>query len=843
MPEKLKKNFPLIIICIFGAFLRFYKLSYLVFHLDESPHTVQISAKSLSYVLTHDYGSVVYQFFVHILLPLGKLEFMSRLPAAIFGILIILGTYYVGKLFFGKRIGLAAALFVSFSHYFLSYSQYARAYTTFTFFSLVSLFVFYKAIKENETKYWILYIFFTALSAVTHLITLMAVLSYAGFVGMLLLDKKIRAGKKKSWQIDNSRLIRFVLCTLAVIVIFFLLRLPIGEMDGETNSLAWIAETLGRLLGEQTIGLVPLIHQILTHQIYQFPSLFYIVAALFIVLGICACFIRLRKEDILILIYTLLPVLIFYLIKPRPLFFLVADRYFIFLLPILFILLARGIALFSSLLVSLASYLKAVKKRAHFYRKLAAVVCVVFFFLLECFSLIGYSNYNWKIRSFSLNKSVQSLLMDKAETKEIIFSNSFPDSSNVLQLIPLALNRGQKRLIVLSRERLYLEDISGETLGLWLVIDRSLLDEKNTKILKNNLEGREIIEWEENSLIHWKSEEKSLSKKLIEMVDILIPLHSDREMEYRLLQTKFHLLDLNLGKALEILDRVENDGFLYTDGKQKSETAQPILKFANIFLGDIKDHRQIVLDTLQTDIGRQLWILGSEVFEEEKWAEAKAALDMCVLLSPIFRKPVSQKYFSLGNQFLREGNLEKAILFLNDAVELNPDNYFYHFILAEAYWKKGDVPKTKSEYKRAFNQPSLSENLIQQIVSKPRLFAVWEENKTWHFLWRTDKQSTFSGNIYFDKKIDSSQKHHLSKKDILDHYKDYAAEFNVSTNERGIKTLDIKIGKKSQLMCYVKIDDQLKPNDIIFINTGENPKDIPFSVSSKGIKQADKKND
>ncbi len=842
--EKLKKNLPLIIICIFGTFLRFYKLSFLVFHLDESPHTVQIAAKSLSYVLTHDYGSIVYQVFAHILLPMGKLELMSRLPAALFGILIILGTYYVGKLFFGKRIGLTAALFVSFSHYLISYSQYARAYTTFTLFSLFSLYFFYKAIKGNEAKYWVLYIIFAAINAYTHLITLMTLISYAAFVGILLLDKKIKGGKKKSWQIDKNRLIRFILCTLAIIAITFLLRLPVGEEDGgEISSLDWIAVTLERLLGEPTIGLFPLIQQIFTHHFYYFPSLFYFVAVFFIALGICSCLIRLRKEDILVLVYTLLPILSFYLIKPRPIFFLVADRYFIFLLPIFFILLVRGIALFSSLLMSLASFLKAEKKRAHFHKNQSFVVFVMIFFLLECFSLIGYSNYVWKIRSLSLNKSVQSLLMDLAETGEILFSNSFPDSSNVLQLIPLALNKGQKRLIVQSRFSEYLEKISRDALGLWLVIDRSLLDEEKTKTFSENLEGRVIQNVDEHSLIYWKAGGKILSKKLIEMVDILILLHSEREIEYRLLQTKFHLLDLNLEKAMENLNWAENNGFLYLGGKKKSETAQPILKFINIFLGDIKDYRQIVLDTLQADIGRQLWILGTKLLIEENWDEGVKALDKCVQLSEEFHKSVSQKYFFFGNQFLRSGRTDQAIIFLNKAIELNPDNYFYHLILAEAYWDKSMVDESISQHKIGFSDPSLSDEFVRQIVSKPQLFAVWVENKTWHFLWRSDKKSQFSGNIYFDKKFDSLQKHHLSKKDILDQYKDYAVEFNVSTNERGVKTLDIEIGGRSQLTCYVKIDDQLKPNDIVFINTGENPKDIPFSASSKGLKRANQKND
>lgn len=814
-----------------------------MFHLDESPHTIQIAAKSLSYGLTHDYGSIVYQFLVHILLPLGKLEFMSRLPAALFGILVILGTYSVGKLLFGKRTGLPAALFVSFSHYLLSYSQYARAYTTFCLFSLLSFFLFYRAIKDNEPKFWILYILFTALNAYTHMITLMAIISYSAFVGILLLDKKIKFAKKKAWQIDKSRFLRFVLCTLAVLVITFLLRLPVGEMDGETTSLGWIAETLGRLLGEPTIGLFPLVHQILTHQIYQFPSFFYIVAAFFIGLGVCSCFIRLRKADISVLVYTLLPVLSFYLIKPRPLFFLAADRYFIFLLPFLFIFVVRGITLLSSLVMSSMSYLKAAESRAYFYKKLSFVVFIVFFFLLECFSLIGYSQYNWKIRSLSLSKNVRSMLMEKAGTREIFYSNSFPDSSNVLQLLPMSLNRGQKRLIVQSRDNLYLEQISGDAIGLWLVIDRSLLDKEKTEILYEKIEGQDIINVEENSLIYWKSEGEILSKKLIELAEILIPLHPEREKEFRLLITRFHLLDLNLEKALDTLDRAENDGFHYKDGAQKTEAAKPFFKFINIFLGDIKDYRQIVIDALQADIGRQIWILGNEVLEEQRWALAKTALDKCVQLSDIFRRPVSQKYFSLGNQFLRQGRTEEAILFLREAVELNPDNYFYHLVLAEAFWENQDILQSLNEYKIAFNQPFAPDELIQQIASKPRVFAIWEENKTWHFLWRADKPSTFSGNIYFDKKIDSSQKHHLSKKDIFDLYKDYAAEFGVSSSERAIKTVDLKMGKKSQLTSYVKIDGKLLPDEIIFINTGENPEDIPFSVSSKGIKRANQKND
>ena len=115
-----------------------------------------------------------------------------------------------------------------------------------------------------------------------------------------------------------------------------------------------------------------------------------------------------------------------------------------------------------------------------------------------------------------------------------------------------------------------------------------------------------------------------------------------------------------------------------------------------------------------------------------------------------------------------------------------------------------------------------------------QLFAVWEEESTWHFLWRSDNNIQFSGNIYFDGSMGTIQKRHFSKKDVLNTNKDkdYAAEFNVSSNGRRVKTLDIIIGKKSEVTCYIKIDGQVKLDDIVIIRYGKNPKEVPFTLSS-----------
>jgi len=709
MVEKLKKNVPLIFIFLFGSFFRFYKLNDLVFHLDEPLHTVQMAANSLSFVITHDFGSIVYQLLVHFLLPFGKLELMARLPAVIFGILVILGTYYVGKLFFGKRIGLIAALFVSFSHYFLSHSQYARAYTALTLFSLLSIFMFYKAIKENETKYWILYVIITALNIYTHLMTLVTVVSFAAFVGILLLDKKINFIKKKSWQIDKSRIIRFTLCAFVIIVITILLQLPVGQWGGETSSLDWMGEQIARIMGKTTIGFFPLISRILAYQMFRIPSFSYFVALVFMIIGIMSCLIRLRKEDVFLLFYIFVPVVCFYLIKPRAHFFLAADRYFIFLLPLIFILLVKGMHFLSSSIISLGLHTGVIKNQGKFYRNLALAFFVACFFLLECFALKEYANYNWKLRSLKVDKTVQNLLKDRAEESEVIFFDYFPDSSSVLFLTPIELRNEEKRAIIYKMDIQYLKEKSNQLNGLWLVLDRSLFEQNMASSFRADLLDADMTNVGNYSVIHWEPGKTILPNKMIQMVEFLLPLHSDKEEQFRLLLANLHLFNLNLKEALEELEILEKKNLLNSKIKKEESLTHLYPRLVNFLTGNSLNPQMIVLDSLQKDVERQLWNIGNNLFSEENWDEGVRALDKCVQLSEEFNKPVSQKYFFFGNQFFRSGKTDQAIIFLNKAIKLNPDNYFYHLVLAETYWEKNMNEEAIREYKIGFNASSVSD--------------------------------------------------------------------------------------------------------------------------------------
>jgi tetratricopeptide (TPR) repeat protein len=423
----------------------------------------------------------------------------------------------------------------------------------------------------------------------------------------------------------------------------------------------------------------------------------------------------------------------------------------------------------------------------------------------------------------------------------MIFVDSFPNKARVLLIAPLYLRNGEKRLMIHSPGRIYLEKKSHQRLGLWLVLDNALLSVEKTNDLKHDFPGAEIRNVGGHTMIRWKADKEPLIKNLIEMVKFLIPLRSDKEEEYRLLLAKFHLLDMNIKKSLKELEILENLKYALPGERKDSKRTHPFLQFIGKWNVYNKDYKQIVLNTLYTDIGKQLWIFGNKFLSEERFDEAVSAWDKCTQLSDQYHALVAKRYVSLGNRFLRLGRIGEAVSILDKATKLNPDDYMYHLSLAEAYRENGVMNKSLDEYRKAFNMPFLSDEFLYQIVSKPRLFAIWKENKTWHFMWRSDKKCTFSGKIYFNRGIAKLRRYRFGRRDTVHRYENHGLEFVIRSDKRVIKSLDVDVGKKSQLTCYVEIDNQITTDDIVFINSSKNPEKVPFYLSSGETKHKDKK--
>lgn len=114
-----------------------------------------------SYYVTHYLTGYLFKIF-------GVSEFAARLPEVIFGSLVILATYLLGKELFGKQVGFASSLFIAFSYIQIAWSRQARGYVILEFFFLLTLLFLYRFTKYIKTKDFLLFLFFLILSCLTH---------------------------------------------------------------------------------------------------------------------------------------------------------------------------------------------------------------------------------------------------------------------------------------------------------------------------------------------------------------------------------------------------------------------------------------------------------------------------------------------------------------------------------------------------------------------------------------------------------------------------------------------------------------------------------------------------
>ena len=130
--------------------------------LENKIPTIQITGFSeKSYYVTHYLTGYFFKIF-------GMNEFAARLPEVIFGSLVVLATYFLGKELFGKQIGFASCLFIAFSYIQIAWSRQARGYVILDFFFLLILRFLYRFTKYIKIKDFILFILFLALSIFTH---------------------------------------------------------------------------------------------------------------------------------------------------------------------------------------------------------------------------------------------------------------------------------------------------------------------------------------------------------------------------------------------------------------------------------------------------------------------------------------------------------------------------------------------------------------------------------------------------------------------------------------------------------------------------------------------------
>ena len=88
----------------------------------------------------------------------GEAEWSVRLPAVLFGAATVPALYWVARLAFSRRDSLAAALLLAVSYHHIFFSQNARGYSAYVFFSLVASGLLIRGLQEDRLRIWVLYI-------------------------------------------------------------------------------------------------------------------------------------------------------------------------------------------------------------------------------------------------------------------------------------------------------------------------------------------------------------------------------------------------------------------------------------------------------------------------------------------------------------------------------------------------------------------------------------------------------------------------------------------------------------------------------------------------------------
>jgi hypothetical protein len=141
---------PLALIVAVGAYLRLAHLGALGFRWDEDLSGLAVRAILEKGVPELPSGMIYLRggLFSHLMAASASLfgfsEFALRLPAALFGIALIVAAYLFGNALFGRLVGLVTAALLAVSFWDIDLSRYARFYSAFSVFYVLTLYAIWQ---------------------------------------------------------------------------------------------------------------------------------------------------------------------------------------------------------------------------------------------------------------------------------------------------------------------------------------------------------------------------------------------------------------------------------------------------------------------------------------------------------------------------------------------------------------------------------------------------------------------------------------------------------------------------------------------------------------------------
>ena len=145
-----------------------------------------------SWVHPHPAG---YYWLLHLWMDLfGQSEEAVRSLSAVFGILLIIAVYGVGKAAISQRVGVIASLLILVNPVAIYYSQEARMYTLVPLLTLLSTYYLYRLLSLRKIRFFILYAGATSILLYTDYLGALTLLVHLVFFVIFFL----RSGEKKA---------------------------------------------------------------------------------------------------------------------------------------------------------------------------------------------------------------------------------------------------------------------------------------------------------------------------------------------------------------------------------------------------------------------------------------------------------------------------------------------------------------------------------------------------------------------------------------------------------------------------------------------------------------------
>jgi 4-amino-4-deoxy-L-arabinose transferase-like glycosyltransferase len=304
------------------------------------------------------------------MLLFGNNEITLRFIPALLGVLTIPLVYLAGKEFIDQNVGIIAAAAFAFSPFLIFYSQEARAYSMMLFFVTFAMVFYFKALKTDDVKNWVLFGVLAALAFWSHfyaMVIIAALVLYA--LGMRI--QKIREDIRNLKPLALAIAVFTLICLpLIIVTIQLFAKRSASAPTFGIQGFGIIIETFKQISGFSEIAM-------------------YLLVLLFII-GIVQAFLIDKNKGIFLVWVTVLTFIISYFLSFR---IPMVPRYLLFLNIVFFIGIAISYKIFYSL----------IKNRAVVYGFMAFLLILNAPFLMNYYS--GYSKDDWRGFSGSMQKT------------------------------------------------------------------------------------------------------------------------------------------------------------------------------------------------------------------------------------------------------------------------------------------------------------------------------------------------------------------------------------------------------------------------------------------------------